>query len=294
MKRVRTVVIGANGSVGRLLCSILVDHEAELICIDLESSHVPADTQYIAADAKALPATAISAIRSAQCILICLPESVALTALPAILDNMSPGALWVDTLSIKSQVCLELAGRLSSREAISINPMFAPSLSLEQRNIVVIPIAIGPLSKQFLTMLQSCGAILTHMSAEDHDRLTAAIQVATHAAIISFGMALMNASYNIESAMRIATPVHLTLLSFIARILTLNHEVYWDIQYDNPYAEDVRQKLIGAMTDLDRIIRSGNLEAFQTVIEGLRALIEPKHDRLAGIASQLLSQVDLQ
>lgn len=293
MKRVRTVVIGANGRVGRLLCSILVDHEAELICIDLESSHVLGETLYIAADAMALSAPAISAIRSAQCILICLPESVALTALPTILDNMSPGALWVDTLSVKSQVCLELTNRLSSCEAISINPMFAPSLSLEQRNIVVIPLAVGPLSEQFLSMLQSHGAILTYMSAEDHDRLTAAIQVATHAAIISFGMALMNVSYNIESALRVATPVHLAFLSFIARILTLSHEVYWDIQYNNPFAEDIRQKLIEAMTDLDRTIRSGNLEAFQTVIEGLRALIEPKHDRLARISSRLLSQVDL-
>jgi 4-amino-4-deoxyprephenate dehydrogenase len=293
MKRVRTVVIGANGGVGRLLCGILVNHEAELICIDLESSHVLSDALYIEADAKALSVPAISAIQSAQCVLICLPESVALAALPTIVDNMAPGALWVDTLSIKSQICLELANRLSSCEAISINPMFAPSLGLEQRNIVVIPLAIGTLGKQFLSMLRSYGPILTYMSAEDHDRLTAAIQVATHAAIISFGAALINVSYNIESAMQIATPVHLAFLSFIARILTLNPEVYWDIQRNNPFAEDIRQKLIEAMTDLDRTVRSDNIEAFQTLIEDLRVLIEPKRDRLAFISSRLLSQIDL-
>ena len=105
---------------------------------------------------------------------------------------------------------------------------------------------------------------------ETHDKLTAAIQVATHAAILSFGVVLLELGYDIEKGLAIATPPHLTLLSLLNRVSNANPEVYWDIQHHHPDAASVRESLSSAVRALDSAARENSPREFQELFERIR------------------------
>src|ERR1017187_1465862 len=143
-----------------------------------------------------------------ECVLVCLPEEAALSAAGPILGAMADGALWVDTLSVKSGICRLLGDCRRSIEMVSINPMFAPALGWQGHPVAVIALSSGPKSQTLINLLRSWGAAVEVLTAEAHDSLTAIIQVATHAAILSFGALLLDLEYSVERGLAIATPPH--------------------------------------------------------------------------------------
>jgi prephenate dehydrogenase len=210
---------------------------------------------------------------------MCLPESAALASAPKILDAMSRGALWVDTLSVKQNICALLRRYAEKLELVSINPMFAPSLGFADHSVAFVEISGGPKSQEFARTLRSLGATVAAVTPETHDKLTAAIQVATHAAILSFGAVLLELGYDVDKALAIATPPHLTLLSLLNRVSNANPEVYWDIQHHHPDAASVRESLHSAVRALDSAARANSPREFQDLFERLRLLLANKtHD----------------
>ena len=71
--------------------------------------------------------------------------------------------------------------------------------------------------------LQRSGA---EVDGAEHDRLTAALQVAGHAAIIAFGHALSSLGYDADRLRSLWTPPHRVMLALLARMGTLDAEVY--------------------------------------------------------------------
>lgn len=249
-----------------------------------------AGCEYLRADATILEGEALTAVGTADCALNCLPENAALLSLAPILANLPPRSLWIDTLSVKMPVCAALEARLDGREALSINPMFAPGPVLSAGRVAVIRVRIGPLGGVFLDALARAGCALVFLTAEEHDRATAAIQAATHAAILSFGLTLDILGYDISASLAIATPPHLVLLAVLARILSMNPEVYWDIQHHNRFAAEARRALIEAASRLDDVASAAQGEAFEQMLLGLKRVIGPQEAPLAQLASDLLAR----
>jgi len=68
-------------------------------------------------------------------------------------------------------------------------------------------------------------------------RVTAAVQNATHSALIAFGLSLKKIGYDAELAAKISTPPHRAMISVIQRMASINEpDTYWDIQTENPHA----------------------------------------------------------
>jgi prephenate dehydrogenase len=226
--------------------------------------------RYLQADITRPDDALLQTIAGADCVAMCLPERAALSAAPAILDAMSRGALWLDTLSVKQHICGLLRSYEGKLELVSINPMFAPSLGFADHSVAFVEISGGPKSQEFARTLRSLGATVETVTPETHDRLTAAIQVATHAAILSFGAVLLELTYDVEKALAIATPPHLMLLSLLKRLSAANPEVYWDIQHHHPHAASVRASLSCAVRALDSAAREDSPRAFEELFERIR------------------------
>src|SRR6476659_4174093 len=219
----RAMILGGLGQAGQLMAQALTDAGREVILVDVRRPPEENNTaRYVQADVTRPDDDLISGV---DCIVMCLPERAALQAAPAILEAMPEGALWVDTLSVKQNVCGLLRGYKEKLELVSINPMFAPALGFAGNSVAFVVIAGGPKSEQFARLLRSLQANVEMVTPETHDRLTAAIQVATHAAILSFGTTLLELDYDVAKGSALATPPHRLLLSLLQRLSAANPEV---------------------------------------------------------------------
>lgn len=260
---------------GSLFARKLAEEGLPVVAVDLAAA--PAGTlmvrEYLSADVTAPTDQAQRAVAGAGCVLACLHESVMLRAVDAILPAMQPGALLVDTLSVKTPY-VELVGcARPDVEILSIDPLFAPSVGFAGQNVVAVEVRGAARVQAFIASIERWGASVTRMSAEDHDRSAAAIQVATHAAVIAFGMCLSRLRYDINMASAVTTPPHRTLLALLARIMTANPDVYWEIQTMNPFARSARAALTEALAELVRIVDDGDRSAFHALFaRGLDAI----------------------
>ena len=290
------IILGGSGQAGSLLIHSLLNSGVEVTEVDLHSySGSDANRRYLQADVTRCGPELEVAVHGSDCVCICLPESIALESAPRLAGAMSEGALWVDTLSVKGPIvrCLERhAGRV---EILSINPMFAPALGWPGHAVAVVEAGdAGPKTRFFEELLTQWGASVQRVTAEEHDRLTAALQAATHAAVLAFGSALLHLGYDVKAALEVAPPPHRLLLALLYRMISQNPEVYWDIQAYHPHAADVRRQLIASLGSIQALTESGDLDQFKHLFQDLRHLLSERDETLAGLTKRLIAAVNLE
>jgi prephenate dehydrogenase len=275
----RAVVVGGLGEVGGLVVGLLCV-EAVVTVVDSRGAGRPG----VLADDIRTPGPALeSALAEADAVVIALPETVALQAIAVVAARMRPGAVLLDTLSVKSQVVplLEREATRYGLAALSLNPMFAPALGVSGRPVATVEVVPGPGADRFRNLLLAAGAVPVPVTADRHDRLCAAVQVATHASILAFGDTLRSMRIDPADLLAVAPPPHRTMLALLARLVSGTPEVYRDIQVANPGAPGVRSALIRA-TDRLRD-RTTTPAGFAAHIEELAAWLGPYR---AGLAAQ--------
>ncbi|GAA3986930.1 hypothetical protein GCM10022247_01580 [Allokutzneria multivorans] len=239
---------GGAGAVGGLLVELLRGCDFEVHVLDIATG----------ADITAPPAE----VGSADVVVLAVPEPVALAAIEPLAAAMKPGALLVDTLSVKGPVVSAIREHMADFEALSINPMFAPSLGMRGRAVAAVSVHSGPRSVRLLELIEGWGARVVLVGAEEHDRLAAAAQVLTHAAVLGFGVALTELDVDIADLTALAPPPHAMLLALLARIAGGTPEVYWDVQSANPQAPAARKALASGVRRLAEVIENGGEEEF--------------------------------
>jgi prephenate dehydrogenase len=277
------LILGANGQIGRWLARKLCATGARVTGIDLDPTAAETGpySAYVSADLTVTDNRIAAAVQQARCIVVCLSETAALAALPNILEHISPGTLLVDTLSVKTTYLSQISASATEIECLSINPMFSPSLDCKDQNVAIIEVAAGALTREFVSLLTDWGANVTSLTPDEYDELTALTQVATHAAVIAFGSLLNKLGYDVESALRIATPPHRVLLYLLARILTADPEVYWEIQHGYPHAAKIRTALAESIAELDHTSTAPTPQEFARLLEAIRNALGPETEKLA-------------
>jgi prephenate dehydrogenase len=240
----RAVVAGGLGEVGRFVAGLLGAESATTLC-DTRSD----GRRGVLADDIRTPGPALAtALAAADAVVLAVSESVAIEAIPAVAAMMRPGAVLVDTLSVKSRVEPALARAAGERglSALSLNPMFAPSLEPAGRPIAVVEVAPGRAAGRMCELLRAAGAVVVPMTAARHDRLCAAVQVATHASVLAFGDTVRALDADAGDLLAVAPPPHRAMLALLARMVSASPEVYRDIQVANPGARAARATLTRA------------------------------------------------
>jgi prephenate dehydrogenase len=287
------VVVGGGGAVGGLFARLLLEGGAGSVAlVDLRAPACPPPHPVAIEDDVTRPSGAtLDRVGSCDLLVLATPEEVALQAVDALLPRMMRGALLVDTLSVKSRIARALGaapGASAGPELLGVNPMFAPGLGFAGRSVIAVAYAGGgPRATAFLDLVARQGAEVTRLSAEEHDRACAALQVATHAAVLTFGMALGASGYDVARAERIMPPPHRTMLALLGRILAGEPEVYRDVQAANPYAAEMRARLRDAHERLDAIVRAGRAEPFGQLVDELRGVFSGAGVDYARLATHL-------
>src|SRR4030088_2257036 len=139
----------------------------------------------------------------------------------------------IGTVSAKTGIVAALAAHASHVQAVSLNPMFGPDLGFNGRAVAAVVVRDGPRARALLDAIGRRGGRVAEVGADEHDRVAAAAQALTHAAVLAFGLALDELGVAIEDLGAVATPPHLTLLALLARIASGVPETYWEVQAGN-------------------------------------------------------------
>jgi prephenate dehydrogenase len=282
------LILGGLGQVGMLLSRSLRDSGVSITLVDARP-RTPNDTEamaFLRCDVDTFEPALNAAIAASDCVCVCLPEKITLRIAARLVEIMPAGGLWMDTLSVKSGIMHALRQYAGHVQLLSINPMFAPAMGWAGNTVAVVEMCAGPKSAFLKQLLATWGARLEAVSAEEHDRLTAAIQVATHAAVLSFGAALLNLDFDLEGALRLSSPPHRLLLTLLHRMTTQSPEVYWDIQAHHPLASRVRQELMSALERIHEDAEKKDASRFVEILSQLRALLETREELFTGWAKQ--------
>ncbi len=242
------IVVGA-GAVGTLICERL-----SACCRNVRVFDVRTRENVAHGDAVSPQGPLREALAVADLVVLALPESVVLRALPGMLGAVPAAALLIETSSVKSPVQEVLRGQPPGVNVLGINPMFAPSLGFAGQVVSVVTYENETNVDLLEQWLHSCGARVVRLAAERHDRLVATVQAGVHAALLAFGHTLLRARTDWPEMFAVATPPFQTLLLLLARILGQSPAVYWDIQTGNPFAADSRKALVEGLEQLNALV----------------------------------------
>jgi prephenate dehydrogenase len=220
----------------------------------------------------------VADIRRADIVVLAVPERVALAAVPTLARLLRPGALLVDTLSVKTGIVAVLAAHSAHLEVVSLNPMFAPALGFDGRPVAAVVVRDGPRARALLDAVDRRGGRVAELSADEHDRVAAVTQAMTHAAVLAVGLALDELGVAAEDVGLLATPPHLTLLALLARIASGGPETYWGVQAGNPHARRARTALAAGLATLADAADHGTGGDFAALLERARESLGADRD----------------
>jgi prephenate dehydrogenase len=283
-------VAGGGGAVGRMFAKLLADAGAEVRAVDTREQPGQGDTAFredVTDPGRRLRAE----LRQAEVVVLAVPGPVALASLESVVAHMRPGSLLVDTLSVKSAFVAAVRHQAPSLEALSLNPMFAPSLGIAGQSVAAVPVRDGPRAGALLRLLECAGARVVVVDAEEHDRLTGVTQALTHAAVISFGLALAQLGLDAIELAELAPPPCLTLLALVARITSGMPEVYWDVQANNGYSEAARDALAGGLRHLAEVVAGGDGSDFAGLMSTAGAALGHDAGRYRDLCVELFTDL---
>jgi prephenate dehydrogenase len=284
------VVVGGAGAVGRMFARALAP-TWHTVCIDLERGAGGAPGEQATADVTSPSPEALALLGSAQVVLLALPEAAALDAVGVVAGAMRPGALLADTCSAKTRLLPVIAAcaQDAGLECVSLNPMFAPELGLAGRAVVLVAVDAKTHAADLVATLEAAGARLVGVSVDDYAKVAAAVQVATHAAVLAFGAAVRRQGIGLDLLARAGPPPFQTMLALLARIVSGQPAVYHDIQAAGTAAAAARDDLVEGIAALAATAEDGGLEKFTALLDEIAEWMGPHRDACASRCATIFS-----
>ncbi|WP_051753936.1 prephenate dehydrogenase/arogenate dehydrogenase family protein [Streptomyces achromogenes] len=291
----RAVVVGGGGAVGHMFTERLAASGLAVTSVDIAPADRPpvAGVHRITGDVTSPAPPVRDAVATADLVVLAVPEKVVLAAVRPLAALLRKDAVLADTTSVKGAVVARTRDALAEVpggggiEAVSLNPMYAPSLGPDGRPVAVVRLKDGPGVRALLGLMESWGARIVPVGAREHDRLMAAAQAATHAAVLAFGLSLKHLGVGITELSALAPPPHTAMLALLARITSAAPEVYWDVQTGSADAGRARAALKDGVGTLIELADTGDEAAFAATLAELRAYLGADAPRLADLCARM-------
>ncbi len=185
---------------------------------------------------------------SCQVVLLAVPISEVPAALTEVVPYLRPGALLMDTCSVKmAPVQWMTAAAPPEVEVIGTHPLFGPQTArsgIEGLTLVLCP-ARTARAEAVESFLAQMGLDVIVTTPEDHDRQMAYAQALTH--FVARGLA----SAGMQDQ-ELRTPTFDQLLRVVETVSRDSNELFNDMQSYNPFAPEARAHLLDALHTLDK------------------------------------------
>ena len=177
---------------------------------------------------------------------------------------MKSGSLMVDVTSVKEEPLKTMQESLpESVEYIPTHPVFGPRTTrLDNQVIVLTADKKGEWYDKVYDYLASKNMRIIETTAEKHDFMMSIVQVLTHFSFISAASAIEKLSVDISETEDYESPIYNLMIDLIARIVSQNPYLTYNIQSRNNFGPKVRNALADSVIELRDVINSGDEEEF--------------------------------
>ena len=187
-------------------------------------------------------------------VILGVPISALVDTLRQIRPHLVPGALVVDVCSVKVLPDRWLSEHLPEDvDYLPTHPMFGPdsaARSLQGRKIVLFPGRVdGKRYEKIRQYLKEKGLVVIEASAEAHDREIAVSLALTH--FIGRSLSRFGAE-----PLCIDTEGYQRLLHILEVVENDTWQLFSDMNRNNPYADEVRERFKGAMADIEKRLKN--------------------------------------
>ena len=176
-------------------------------------------------------------------------------------DGRERGRLWLDITSLKQEPVAAMMA--SQAEVVGLHPMTAPlkTPTLKGRVVVVCEERLDAWRPWLQRLLEALQGEYVRTTPAHHDRVMALVQAMVHAAHL--GQAGVLRSFAGELGGPGALMPYRSIAfemdtAVIARILSLNPDIYEDIQFGNPHAGEALARLAGEIARLQALVARGD------------------------------------
>ncbi|WP_144175434.1 chorismate mutase [Pseudomonas sp. Kh13] len=285
------IVVGAAGSIGRMLCEQLSASGLQVLGVDLATMQAPQGYEAMQGDICAPSPLLCQRLASAHLLVLALSEKVLLQALPVCLPHLALDCLLVETLSIKNTFATLIRDVSLPQAVAGLNPMFSGDLSPEGRPVVVVPYQPDAALDDFCERLESRGMRLFMLTAQEHDQAMALLQTVGHSMVLAFGHTLAASGVPLAQLIELGPPPFKVMLCLLARMMTNHPDVYWEIQAGNPASATAREHAFTQLRRLDVHARNDAHVEFLAAMASLRNHLEPAQPQLAAGCRHLFEVV---
>ena len=177
---------------------------------------------------------------------------------------MKEGSLMVDVTSVKEGPSKTMAEVLpESIEYIPTHPVFGPrTTDLNNQVIVLTADKKGKWYDKVYRYLKSKNMRIIETSAEKHDFMMSIVQVLTHFSFISTASAIEKLKVNISETEDYESPIYNLMIDMIARIVSQNPYLTYNIQTMNNNGDVIRNTFAEAVNELRDVINNEDSDKF--------------------------------
>ena len=177
---------------------------------------------------------------------------------------MKDGSLMVDVTSVKEGPSKTMAEALGKNvEYIPTHPVFGPrTTDLNNQVIVLTADEKGEWYAKVYDYLKSKNMRIIETSAEKHDFMMSIVQVLTHFSFISTASAIEKLKVNISETEDYESPIYNLMIDMIARIVSQNPYLTYNIQSMNANGDTIRNTFAEAVNELRDVINDEDSDRF--------------------------------
>ena len=180
---------------------------------------------------------------------------------------MKSGSVMVDVTSVKEEPSKTMAECLpESVEYIPTHPVFGPRTTrLDNQVIVLTADRKGEWYRKVYNYLESKNMRIIETTAEKHDFMMSIVQVLTHFSFISTASAIEKLKVDLSETEDYESPIYNLMIDMIARIVSQNPYLTYNIQSMNSNGPKVRNTFADAVLELRDAINTGDDERFMDI-----------------------------
>lgn len=177
---------------------------------------------------------------------------------------MKAGSLMVDVTSVKEGPTKTMGEVLPDNvEYIPTHPVFGPRTTrLDNQVIVLTADRKGKWYDKVYRYLAGKNMRIIETTAEKHDFMMSIVQVLTHFSFISTASAIEKLRVDLTETEDYESPIYNLMIDMIARIVSQNPYLTYNIQSMNSNGPKIRNTFADAVLELRDVINDGNEEEF--------------------------------
>lgn len=177
---------------------------------------------------------------------------------------MKSGSVMVDVTSVKEGPSRTMAEALGDDvEYIPTHPVFGPrTTTLDNQVIVLTADKKGEWYGKVYDYLAGKNMRIIETSAEKHDFMMSIVQVLTHFSFISTASAIEKLQVDISETEDYESPIYNLMIDMIARIVSQNPYLTYNIQSMNTNGDKIRNTFAEAVLELRDVINNADEEQF--------------------------------